>query len=407
MRNVPRAVFALLLVALLPVSEARAQDPDTAARRAPRLTGAEIDSLVAPIALYPDPLLAQVLVAATFADQIEEAAAFVRANGTDSVDAQGWDVSVRAVAHYPPILNRMAEQSDWTTALGQAYAVQSGDVMDAVQRLRALANAHGNLRSTPQQEVVVRGENIIIAPAEPEVVYVPTYDPWIVYYEPIFYGHHYAKYWSFGVGFHIGPWLGYDCDWIGRRVYHHGWTGGWRGRSRPFIARDPRYAGSGPVAVNPTVLNRTDRVRYKTGDRTPNRTVFWGGTGTGPTVYRGGTGTAGRTSGSTVFPRDLRRQTQGSAGGTSYGGTVRSGNRGTAPVIRGRMPSTGASGGSYGSAPLVRRPTAGASSSGTTYAPSRVRSGGTSTGSRPSAAPATSRPSGRSYGPITRSGRRP
>jgi hypothetical protein len=258
--------------------------------------------------------------------------------------------------------------------------------------------------------VVVRGENIIIAPAEPEVVYVPTYDPWIVYYEPIFYGHHYAKYWSFGMGYHIGPWLGYDCDWIGRRIYHHGWTGGWRGRSRPVIAWDPRYAGSGPVTVNPTVLNRTDRVGYKTGNRTPSRTVFWGGTGNGPTVYRGGTytaGTAGRTSGSTVFPRDLRRQTQGSVGGATYGGTVRAGSGGTAPVIRGR-PGTGrSSGGSYGSVPLVRRPSAGASSSGTIYAPSRVRSGGMGTGSRPSAAPATSRPSGQRYGTMSRSGRKP
>ncbi|MGA2436405.1 MAG: DUF3300 domain-containing protein, partial [Bryobacteraceae bacterium] len=98
----------------------------------------QLDNLAAPVALYPDPLLAQVLLAATFPDQIDEAARFVRANPDPyAIDSQYWDVSVKAVAHYPTVLYMMADKLDWTTALGQAYANQSADVMASVQRLRA------------------------------------------------------------------------------------------------------------------------------------------------------------------------------------------------------------------------------------------------------------------------------
>ncbi|HSA57467.1 MAG TPA: DUF3300 domain-containing protein, partial [Gemmatimonadaceae bacterium] len=188
-----RVAPALLGLSLLASSsaEARAQDPDTVRQTIPRFTAAQIDSLVAPVALYPDPVLAQVLVAATFADQIEEAAAYVRASGTRGIDDQGWDVSVKSIAHYPTVLNRLAEDPDWTTALGQAYALQSSDVMEGVQRMRALAQAQGNLPSTREQDVVIRGGNIIIEPAESTLVYVPTYDPGYVYYEPLFYGGYY------------------------------------------------------------------------------------------------------------------------------------------------------------------------------------------------------------------------
>src|SRR5450759_5330035 len=129
----------------------------------------QLDNLTAPIALYPDPLLAQVLVAATFPDQIDEAARFVRddPNAYD-IDDQPWDVSVKAVAHYPTVLQMMADKLDWTTSLGQAYVSQSTDVMESVQRLRAQARSAGNLDSTPEMQVVDSGGEIELWPAQPE-----------------------------------------------------------------------------------------------------------------------------------------------------------------------------------------------------------------------------------------------
>src|SRR5271154_7277531 len=112
-------------------------------------SAADLDNLLAPIALYPDPLLAQVLVAATFDDQIQDASQLLSA-GAVAVDDQPWDDSVKAVAHYPKVLFTLAAQPDWTTALGQAYVAQSTDVMNSIQRLRAMASAQGNLVSTQQ-----------------------------------------------------------------------------------------------------------------------------------------------------------------------------------------------------------------------------------------------------------------
>jgi hypothetical protein len=136
---------------------------------------------LSPIALYPDPLLAQVLVAATFPDQVEEAARWVRGNGQAGIDDQNWGVSVKAVAHYPTVVEMMADKIDWTTSVGQAYVNQSTDVSTAVQRLRHMARRVGNLVTTPQQEVIENGEYIAIDPIQPQYIYVPVYDPAICY----------------------------------------------------------------------------------------------------------------------------------------------------------------------------------------------------------------------------------
>jgi len=219
-----------------------------------RYSGPQIDNLAGPVALYPDALLAQVLVAATFPDQVQDAADFVRTNGTDSIDVQSWDISVKAVAHYPSALNVMADKIDWTSALGKAYATQSSDVMASVQRLRRRAAEQGNLNTTAQQKIVTTNETVQIVPVETRVIYVPVYDPYVIYSRPIFNVGYSSRYWSFGVGFPIGSWLSYDCDWGLRRVYYNGWSpsyyafgGGWRQRSRPFIQItniyvNPRYA---------------------------------------------------------------------------------------------------------------------------------------------------------------------
>jgi len=198
------------------------------------LTPEEMDDLLAPIALYPDPLIAQILPAATFVDQIDEAARYVRQYGRLArIDDQPWDVSVKAVAHYPDLLFMMDQKYDWTVQLGQAYLDQPQDVMDSIQALRADAEAQGNLYSTPQQQVIDEAGEIRIVPAAPEYIYVPVYDPQVVYYQP---GGPSYGFISFGVGFTIGAWLSRDMDWRGHRVYYHGWRGsGWVSRSRPHI----------------------------------------------------------------------------------------------------------------------------------------------------------------------------
>lgn len=221
-------------------------------------TEQQLDNLLAPIALYPDPLLAQVLVAATFPDQIDVAARWVRSFGDKGVDEQPWDVSVRSIAHYPTVLYMMDDDLDWTTALGQAYAYQSTDVMASVQRLRAMARAQGNLVTTPQQQVVVEGGYIAIWPASPQYIYVPAYDPAIVFFQPVYVGGSYTAL-SFGAALGIGVWLNLDCDWHRHRVYYTGWHGGgWIARSRSHVHINARYVAPhfATILVNRRVIRR-------------------------------------------------------------------------------------------------------------------------------------------------------
>jgi len=155
----------------------------------PAYSEEDLDELVAPVALYPDPLLAQVLVAATFPIEIVKAARWVDANKdmaqdarADAAMAEGWDPSVSVLAAgFPTVISKMSTEIEWTEDLGDAVLVQSDDVMDAVQRQRARAAAVGNLETNAAQEVTVENDNISIAPAQPEVVYVPTYDSQAVY----------------------------------------------------------------------------------------------------------------------------------------------------------------------------------------------------------------------------------
>jgi hypothetical protein len=148
----------------------------------------ELDQMLAPIALYPGSLLAQILVASTFADQVVEADRWVKENKglsgdqlNDALDKMDWDLSVKALVPFPQVLATMDEQLDWTRKLGEAFLAQQSDVMGSIQKMRSKAYANGNLKSTDQQTVSVAGENIEIQPANPEVVYVPYYDPSVVY----------------------------------------------------------------------------------------------------------------------------------------------------------------------------------------------------------------------------------
>jgi hypothetical protein len=153
-----------------------------------KVSDQQLDSLTAPIALYPDPLLAQVLMATTFPQEVESAAAWSKTNaqmtGDEAVKAvasKPWDPSVQSLVAFPQVLATMASKPDWVKQLGNAFLAQPNDVMDSVQRLRKQAHEAGNLKSGEQQQVVVAQNTIQIQPENPQIVYVPAYNPAYVY----------------------------------------------------------------------------------------------------------------------------------------------------------------------------------------------------------------------------------
>lgn len=189
-------------------------------------TPAQLQTLVAPVALYPDPVLAQILQASTYPDQVSQAALEVQMNPGQSVDSEQWDASVVAVAHYPPVIGMMAKQISWTTKLGQAYLSQQGAVLQAVQALRAQAKNMGNLKTTSQQQVVAQDNYIQIIPVSPETVYVPEYDPVVVYNQPAVWG---TPLIGFGAGWAVGTAMSTTTvDWIGGTVVNYPPGYGWQ-----------------------------------------------------------------------------------------------------------------------------------------------------------------------------------
>ena len=148
----------------------------------------ELDQILAPIALYPDSLLAQILMASTYPIEVVQADRWVKANRNlppdalnDVLDRQNWDPSVKALVPFPNILSMMSERIDWTQSVGDAFLAQEADVMDSIQRLRARAYAAGNLHSNQQLAVSRQGPIIVIEPVNPQVVYVPAYNPVVIY----------------------------------------------------------------------------------------------------------------------------------------------------------------------------------------------------------------------------------
>src|SRR5204862_148384 len=167
----------------------------TTEQESPKIPNEQLDSLVAPIALYPDPLLAQVLAASTYPLEIVQLQQWLTKNKdlkdkalADAVQKQPWDSSIQSMAALPDVVKRLADDIGWTTDLGNAVLAQQSDVMDAVQRMRAKAQEKGNLKSTEQMKVetkTVENKNVIvIEQSKPEVVYVPSYDPVVVYGAP-------------------------------------------------------------------------------------------------------------------------------------------------------------------------------------------------------------------------------
>jgi hypothetical protein len=249
-----------------------------------KLSNAQLDSLVAPVALYPDPLLAQTLAASTYPLEVVQIHQWLGRNKklkekalVDEIGKQPWESSVQAMAAYPEALQRMAENIQWASELGNAFLAQPADVMDAVQRMRAKAEAKGTLESGWAQKVEKKktegGKDVIvIEPADPEVLYVPSYDleyvygdpgyPWYPYYYPYYGGY----WWGAGaiIGGIWGGWWG-DCDWgngdidididnnfnrpshpiAGGRPGRPGGPGGIGGPGRPGGIGGPRPGGIG------------------------------------------------------------------------------------------------------------------------------------------------------------------
>ena len=232
-------------------------------------SASELQALVAPIALYPDSLVAQVLTASTFPDQVAIANYWLQQNKNLSgsalmqqVDKQSWDPSVKALTQFPSVLDNMAKNLTWTSSLGEAYHNQQADVMTAVQTLRAEAKAKGSLQSSSQIRVVQQSpQTIVIQPANPQIIYVPQYNPTVIYGTPyVIPGYVYAPppaytagavaaagIIGFGAGIAVGAMMsggccswGYSswsCGWHGTAVVYHGgaysgnaaWHGGYYG----------------------------------------------------------------------------------------------------------------------------------------------------------------------------------
>lgn len=204
------------------------------------LTAQELQSLLAPIALYPDALVAQILSAATFTDQIPVADDWLHQNQAltgqalmQAVNEQSWDPSVKALAQFPPVLDNMTKNLSWTSSLGEAYHNQPSDVMSAIQTLRAQAKAAGHLKSGSQITVVQQSpQTIVIEPANPQVVYVPEYNPAVVfgtpYYPPGYSGADVAAAGviGFGAGIAVGALMGGGCCGWGWSSWNMNWAGG-------------------------------------------------------------------------------------------------------------------------------------------------------------------------------------
>jgi hypothetical protein len=219
-----------------------------------KLSQQQLSALVAPIALYPDPLVSQILMASTYPLEVAEAANWQKQNSNlsgsaldSALQSQTWDPSVKSLVSFPQALQMLGKDLSWTQKLGDAVLAQQSDVMAAIQSMRSKAKKAGNLSSTPQQSVSASGQNIIIEPANPQVIYVPTYNPTVVYGPwpypaypppPPYYPPGYvagASILSFGAGMAVGAALFGGMHW----------GGGW--------------GGSGSITVNNNTFNNFNR----------------------------------------------------------------------------------------------------------------------------------------------------
>jgi hypothetical protein len=347
--RVTAAVCAALLIPshVISSAEPRPQAATATASSAARIPNDQLDSLVAPIALYPDPLLAQVLAASTYPLEIIQLQQWITKHPdlkgealAAAVEKENWDPAVQGLAALPDVVKRLGDDIKWTADLGNAFLAQQSDVMDAVQRMRKKASDAGNLKTTEQQkvttQVVQTKEVIVIQQASPQVIYVPAYNPVVVYgppiypYPPIYYPP--VGYYAAGVaiGFGVGVAMGAF------------WGGGW--------GYGPRWGyGSVNINVNNRYVNHYNR--YNNYNR-------YGGNWNHNPAHRGGTpyadrNTANRYGGtargdSLSSRQSAARQNSGASARTQPAATNRSGNAGANRA--GASPHTSNAGANRGTA---------------------------------------------------------
>jgi hypothetical protein len=221
----------------------------------------QLQQLVAPIALYPDALIAQILPAATYPEQVAEAGKWMEQHKdlqgdqlAKEADKQSWDVSVKALVQFPAVLANMSRNLAWTSELGDTYVNQQQELTQAVQTMRERARQAGNLNTTPQEKVEAKGKTIVIQPAETDTIYVPQYDPWLVYGAPlaVFPGwYSYPGLYldgpgiGFGLGFGVGLFAGFGWGW------HH-WDFDWHHNGRV------EYNHNTYISHSRTIVNRNN-----------------------------------------------------------------------------------------------------------------------------------------------------
>jgi uncharacterized membrane protein YgcG len=258
-------------------------------------TAAELQQLVAPFALYPDALVAQILAASTYPTQIVEAERWLQKHSNlqgkelaTEVDKESWDPSVKALTQFPSVLAKMNDSLSWTSAVGDAYFNQQQDVLDAVQVMRKRAEDAGTLQSSPQQTVATQGSTITIEPSDPDVCYLPIYDPWTVYGTPL------AVY----PGYILDPWVGpafYFGPGIGLGFFGgYGW--GWPAWGFNWGRREVLFNHNIYISRSPSFFHRSpgERGNLRPGQNGPS---FRGNHDVGGSDNNHGNGFTGRVSG--------------------------------------------------------------------------------------------------------------
>jgi hypothetical protein len=251
--------------------------PPQAAKQSPK----QLQQLVAPIALYPDALVAQILAAATYPEQIVEAGKWMEKHKdlesgklAKEVNKEHWDPGVKALTQFPAVLANMNQNLAWTSELGDASVNQPQDLNQAIQDMRQRARQAGNLKTTPQQTVNTSGNTIVIQPATPDVVYVPQYDPWLVYGDPLAMFPGWYPYpglfWDgpgigFGLGFGIGFFAGFGWGW---NHWGYDWHGG-RGlyNHNAYMSHSSTIVDRNTIRANREDFNRASASRASAGMR--------------------------------------------------------------------------------------------------------------------------------------------
>jgi hypothetical protein len=396
--------------ALLTQSDTASPQASAPAEEAPKIPDDQLDSLVAPIALYPDPLLAQVLAASTYPLEIIQLQQWLEKNKNlkdkvlvDAVAKQPWDPSVQAMAALPDVVKRLADDIQWTTDLGNAFLAQQSDVMDAVQRMRSKAKDTGNLKSNEQMKVetkVVENKSVIIVEqSSPEVVYVPSYNPTVVYgapaypYPPISYPP--PGYYAAGMALSFGVGVAMGAAWSGG----WGWGSSWGGNNDITInnnnnfnrnanvnggnrtnnignrggnnwQHNPQHRGGAPYSNRATanayggtargdsMANRQANARQRqqsgAGDRASGGASNLGANRSGDRAgNRPTAGTSDRSAnrgggGDRVGNRSVSPSSNGSSRGSAFGGSASSGNTARTSSSRGASSMGGSRGGSRG-----------------------------------------------------------